>query len=237
MKKEKPTKPEKTSGKKPAAKNGAIHNGIESEPLSTFQEPKTGRVDPQAKSNGQLTTDELADKIRRDLVIRYVAIDSETDFLVLNADDNNAALPKEIEGDTFKAPVHKKFKDALQKLRVHAAMLIDHFPTGDIKKISDIPADRFKAFHITSVHFKYGKRGDSIQINATLQTSRDKAFNFTTPIEYLLEDSETAYRFVEDLIKIRQNIFDRVDAYMSGNERGDSNEVGMFKPQVEEQGF
>lgn len=203
--------------KKQTAKSDKLKS-LKAEPLSNFQTPATGR----------LTTDELAEKIHRDLVIRYVSIDSETDFLILNADDNNKKLPKEIEKDTFKAPVHKKLKTALQKLRVHAAILTNYIDTESINKLSDIPADQFNSFNITSVHFKYGKKGDSIQINATLTTDRDKAFNFTTPIEYLDSDSENAYAFADDLLKIRQNIFDRIDAYMSGEERGDINAVGMF---------
>lgn len=191
------------------------------------------KADPKnkIKTNGEqkrLTTDELAEKISRDLVIRYVAIDSDTDFLILNADDNNKHLPKEIEKDTFKAPVHKKLKTALQKLRVHAAILANHIPIEEVKNISTIPAERYENFNVTSVHFKYGKKGDSVQINATLKTQRDKAFNFTTPIEYLDSESENAYEFADDLLKIRQNIFDRIDAYLSGKERGDANAVGMF---------
>lgn len=188
------------------------------------------KADPKnkIKTNGEqkrLTTDELAEKISRDLVIRYVAIDSDTDFLILNADDNNKHLPKEIEKDTFKAPVHKKLKAALQKLRVHAAILANYIQIEGVKNISSIQVEKF---NVTSVHFKYGKKGDSVQINATLKTQRDKAFNFTTPIEYLDSESENAYEFADDLLKIRQNIFNRIDAYLSGEERGDANAVGIF---------
>lgn len=205
-----------------------------SDKLKTFKgEKKNNSKFLTGRENGQLTTDELAEKIHRDLVIRYVAIDSDTDFLILNADDNNKKLPKEIEKDTFKAPVHKKLKSALQKLRVHAAILANYI-SADVKKLSDVTAEQIQNFNITSVHFKYGKKGDSVQINATLKTQRDKAFNFTTPIEYLDSESENAYQFADDLLKIRQNIFDRIDKYMSGEERGDVNAVGMFSEETKD---
>lgn len=198
-----------------------------SDKLKTLKAEKKAPL--SVATNGSLTTDELADKLHRDLVIRYVAVDSETDFLILNADDNNKSLPKEMEKDTFKTPVHPKLKDSLQLLRVHAAILVNYIDAGSIKKISDVPDSKLEDFNITSVHFKYGKKGDSIQINATLRTQRDKAFNFTTPIEYLNSESESAYEFSDDLIKIRQDIFDRINKYMTGEERGDVNAVGMFK--------
>lgn len=183
-----------------------------------------------AKLNGKpkkLTTDELADKIDRRLTIHYVAVEKETDFLKLSATEKNGKLPKEME-DIFKAPVHKKLKVALQKLAVHAAVLADYIDISKCKKVSDIDAELFATFNVTSVHFKYGKKGDSIQINATCKTFREKAFNFTTPIEYLDADSESAYEFADDLLKIRENIFQRIDLYMSGEERGDINAIGMF---------
>lgn len=209
--------------KAPKKKSSPKSNGVVTEPLSTFQTPKTGR----------LTTDELSEKISRDLVVYYISIEKETDFLILTADDKNKKLPKAIE-DTFRIPVHKKFKTALHKLAVHAAILSNYIDIGDIKKVSDIPAELYADFNVTSVHFKYGKKGDSIQINATCRTFRDKAHNFTTPLEYLEMDEETAYQFQDDLLKIRQNIFDRIDNYMSGEERGDVNEIGMFYKGEEE---
>lgn len=181
-------------------------------------------------SNGQpkkLTTDELAEKIDRHLTIHYVSIEKETDFLKLSATEKNGKLPKEME-DVFKAPVHKKLKTALQKLAVHAAILADYIDISKCKKVSDIDAELFATFNVTSVHFKYGKKGDSVQINATCKTFREKAFNFTTPIEYLDSDSESAYEFADDLLKIRENIFQRIDSYMSGEERGNVNAIGMF---------
>lgn len=177
----------------------------------------------------RLTTDELADKINRDLVIHYISVEPDHNFLVLNATDNNKKLPKEID-DTFQKPVHKKLINAIQKLRPHAAMMVHYLDASKYKKVNDIPAEDYADFNITSVHFKTSKsKGDNIQINATFKTPRGKAFNFTTPIEYLTTDDENTYAFQEVLIKIRQEIFDRVDAYMSGEERGDTNDIGLFK--------
>src|SRR6266853_4791736 len=103
----------KQPAKKPAAKADKL-KALKSKPVRQPKKKKT--IDDhiaEAKglkpTNGQpkkLTTDELAEKLKRDLVIRYVAVDSDNDFLILNADDNNKKLPKEIEKDTFKAPVH-----------------------------------------------------------------------------------------------------------------------------------
>lgn len=183
---------------------------------------------PEAKSNGEMTTDELADSISRDLIIHYVSVESENNFLVLTATDKNKKLPKEIE-DTFQVPVHKKLITAIQKLRPHAALLTHHIDNNAYAKISDIPAELYADFNITSVHFKYGgKKGDNMQINATLKTPRGKAFNFTTPIEYLYQDDDKTYGFIDVVKDIRQLIFDRVDAYMSGEERGEINDVGIF---------
>jgi len=181
---------------------------IETEPLSNFQTPKTGRV-----------TEDLFPL--NGLKISYIKVQPETNFLEIVADDTNHQLPKDIS-DTLKAPVHKNLINAIQKLRPHAAALIDHLGHEE-------------DFNVTSVHFKtHKKRGDSIQINATLTTVRDKAFNFTTPIEYIFEETENSYENNRALIKIRGEIFSRINKYLSGEERGDPNDVGMFKKEAEE---
>lgn len=176
----------------------------------------------------KLTTDELAAKLKRELVIRYLGIDSENNFLILNADDLDKTLPRQLEKDIFKVPVHKKLITAMQKLRVHAAILTNYILSSKYKKISDIPAELYKDFNITSVHFKYPTSGNNIQINATLTTELKTAFNFTTPIQKLSVDTEKAYKFAEDLVRIRENIFDRIESYISGDERGDIDAIGMF---------
>lgn len=176
-------------------------NGETTEPLSNFQTPTTGRtVEELLAING--------------MDITYVSIDPDTDFLILSADDKNKDLPSDFEKRTFRAPVHKKLKEAVQKLGPHAVAMIDH-TSEDV--------------NVTSVHFKHSnKRGDSIQINATIITEREKAFNYTTPLEYLSNDSENAYADLKSLKKIKAEIMTRVGRYFSGEERGDVNAIGMF---------
>lgn len=181
------------------AKQKSEDNGTE--PLSTFQTPVTGRnVEELLAVNG--------------LDITYVSIDPDTDFLILSAEDKNKDLPSGFEKRVFKLPVHKKLKEAVQKLGPHAVAMIDH-TSEDV--------------NVTSVHFKHSnKRGDSIQINATIITEREKAFNYTTPLEYLNSDGENAYSDVKALKKIKAEIMMRVGKYFSGEERGDPNAIGMF---------
>lgn len=197
-------KAHKAGATKPATKPKPAKpktNGETTEPLSNFQTPTTGRtVEELLAING--------------MDITYVSIDPDTDFLILSADDKNKDLPSDFEKRTFRAPVHKKLKEAVQKLGPHAVAMIDH-TSEDV--------------NVTSVHFKHSnKRGDSIQINATIITEREKAFNYTTPLEYLSNDSENAYADLKSLKKIKAEIMTRVGRYFSGEERGDVNAIGMF---------
>lgn len=199
-------------------KNKTKKEKIVTEPLSAFQEPKTGRT----------TTELLAElKAATSLEIHYVSVEKETDYLKLEATENNNNMPREM-ADTFKIPVHKKMKDAIQKLAVHAAMIVNYIDATKYKKSSDVEADLYAEFNVTSVHFKYGKKGDSMLINCTYRTPLEQAFNFTTPNIYLMLESENSYKFNSDLVKIRQNIFAKIGAYLAGTERGDANAIGMF---------
>lgn len=204
---------------KPAKPKTTATNGT-TEPLSEYQTPKTGRtIDDLVAING--------------LEIEYVKVQSETDFLLLKATDKSQKLPKELQ-DTFKIPVHGNLKKAIQRLRPHVILLIEQLNPFTTKKLSEIPKELIESFNVTSVHFKSSKKGESIQINATLKTSRGKAFNFTTPLESLFDEGENAYPFAKDLINCRQGIFSSVHKYLTGEERGQTNTLIEFPDTDEE---
>lgn len=219
--------------KKKRKKDKTIEDHIEE---ATGERPSENGHEKKAKEK-KLTTDELREKLDRTLIIYYLSIEKEHNFLVMSADEKNKKLPVKMEGDTFQAPVHKKFIATLQKLRAHAGLLTDYFKASHYNKVSDIPAELLESINVTSVHLKYPSKGDSIQINATITTERKTAFNFTTPVQSLRNsDADNAYPFAEELLKIRQILFDRVDNYMSGEERGEINDVGLFAEAEESEG-
>ena len=207
----------KAAKKKPDTKQAGAKKGTprkkgseQTEPLSTFQEPKTGRTDPSIfpdklkPSNGIGMTVEKVKLVKGEsLIVSFSKIEAD-------ATTSNDSYENKMR------PVHPDCRNAFKALAIHLGLLCDYISTQQVKDISKYSTDLVDKFIVTGVSIGGADEERGIVLTGRKVTKSGKHVILNSPFTRLEEAEGTAYRYVDDLNEKVQTVIEEAKAYMAG---------------------
>jgi hypothetical protein len=205
----------KKAAKKKAEKPVAKTNGHTSEPLSEFQDlGKTGRVDPS--SNGtQHGKHKASPLVNPKLIITKVKILKEEvifGFSKIEKDATTTICPAE----THKSIPHPDFRQAMQAMAVHLGLLCDYLSTQQIKDIDKYDPELVEKFVVTGISLRAKQDNEGIVLMGRKITKRDSSVTLNSPFTRFEENEETAYRYIDHLMGLKEILIDEAHQYLAG---------------------
>lgn len=140
----------------------------------------------------------------------------EVSFLKISPKTKPAKCTEE-----HKDPPHPDLKRAMQLFAVHAAILAEFIPSGEISDIANPQHDDLINFHVSSFSTKGDDEDDSVVITGQKTLKSGKVLIFNTPSIKLADESENAYLFAEDLKSCIENARFEFREYLNGKQATD----------------
>jgi hypothetical protein len=222
---------QKAEDKKPAkpGKVKKLEQVAETEPLSNFQTPLTGRVDPALNgkphpTNGKPNASLL--NISKVKIVKGQFL--EISYSKLEKDATSAAISEKHE-----SPVHADFRTSLRALAIHLALRCDYITAQQVKSIDKYDQGLAEKFHVSGISIGSGKSGDGVVLTGHKITKSGEAIILNTPFTRYEEDSKTAYRYIDDLQNKVDAVISEVQLYLGGK-RGDLQQLALELPDTEE---
>lgn len=215
----------KQTAEKKASKAKVKPETIVTEPLSAFQEPKTGRGELLAEKKMQPAKPATTKAFNIHMV---KLIDGEFLSISFNRIESDATKSDDSYVNKMR-PVHEDVKSAYKRLAIHWMILNDYIPilkVMDIKKYD--PALIEKVF-VSSVSIGGNEGEEGVKLTGYKITKRKKAVNITTPFEKFIETDELKYRHIDDLKEAVDFLFNEAHLYIGGK-RGPDPQLSLDLP-------
>lgn len=122
-----------------------------------------------------------------------------------------------VENEKHTEPVHDDFRLALDSLKIHFAILCGVAEEKEVKKIETPKPELIQDISINGF-----TRNGSDQEKITITGTRKVKYGSTTmnsPVQNVLNDSDTAYSFMEDLDSKIDRCCDEAVKYQTGEKR------------------
>lgn len=112
---------------------------------------------------------------------------------------------------------HNDFINAMNKMRVHGAVIAEYIAEKEIIDISDPVHDKLDLFSISGFTITGRKAEDEAIIITGLKTLRTgKKMMFNTPLVRLNDESANAYEYVDDLVEKLADVKSEAAKYIGG---------------------
>lgn len=206
---------------KPGKKKTSGLNG--SEPLSNFQTPATGRVqppEPVSKShNGKII-----------VTLEKASMQKNNNLLVSFSKMENDGSISNHPGETYDRIIHPDLKACFNSLDVHWGFLSTFLSVKGYKNIDSIDAAITKNFKCTGVIIK---PEEAVMLIGHKLTDDGKAVNLNTPYRKFEEDDKNAYKFMENLTTVLERLTSEVLQYIDGTKKGEEPQLKLELPEQE----
>ena len=197
-------------------KGGKAKNAEEQEPLSEFQEPKTGRTDvplpAPALPKSAITIEKV--KMEKDDAL----------FVVFSKIANGSTSH---HSDTFEQRMHPDLKGKFREFRVHLALLCDYISTQQVKDLDKYNQELVDKFNVSSVSIKE----DGCVITGYKITKSGKAVILNTPFTLFESEGENSYHYAEELETLIGQFVAEVLQYLDGSKKGEDPQQSIEFPE------
>lgn len=196
------------------------------EPLSNFQTAATGRKDSSltGKTNGKLKA-VTADKIHIEKVKLEKGETLEITYSRIEKDATTTSV-----SESHKAPVHPDLKNCFKALCIHLGILCDYISFGQVKKIDNYDPKLVEKFNVSGISIKGGDDDAKIVLTGHKLNKSGKAIILNTPYTRVDEDEETGYKFIDNLVTLKDNLIREVQLYLGGK-RGEEPQGSLDFPE------
>lgn len=191
------------------------------------------RPEPPAGGDKRLTTDELLDqmpqkkRIAGQVTIEKVKLGKKGLIVNLSVLEKDGSITRE-PGRASTRPVHPDLKAAMSAFAIHWALLLGFVRQVNIKDIKNYDPELVEDITISGITIT-GEDGDEgIIITGQKYTARKKSFNTNTPLERFEEVQETRYKFMDDVVELKDKLFAEVQDYISGKKVGEEEQGSLF---------
>lgn len=129
--------------------------------------------------------------------------------------------------DEFRDIPHPHLVNAYKGLAVHAAIIAEFIPAGEIDDIKKPDHDDLPNYHVTGFHIS-GEDRDQIVLTGQKTLKTGKILTFNTPILRMNENGDNAYKYAVELHDAVEKCQDRVRDFLNGTVAEDPQGVIHF---------
>jgi hypothetical protein len=127
---------------------------------------------------------------------------------------------------TCNNPVHNDFKEKLQHLAVHAALITELIDPSKVKgDVEKFQHPILEKIIVKSISLG-GDEGEGLTISFERKLSTGKILNLNTPFTKYYEDTR-GYRFGDDLQLAVNDFIEEVEAYLKGDKYGEGTQLSL----------
>jgi hypothetical protein len=117
--------------------------------------------------------------------------------------------------DEFRDIPHPHLINAYKGLAVHAAIIAEFIPAGEIENIKKPEHEELSRYHVTGYHIS-GEDRDQIVLTGQKTLKTGKILTFNTPILRMTDEGDNAYKFAPELHEAVEKCQDRVRDFLNG---------------------
>jgi hypothetical protein len=191
-------------------KSGPKTDNEETEPLSTFQTPKTGRKELLVEKSQKKTVEKTI------ITIEKVKVEKD-DALTINFSKVSNGSSSH-HSDSFDQRMHPDLNKKFGEFRIHLALLCDYVSTQQLKSLEKYNKELVEKFHVSSISIK---PDEGVVITGHKITKLKKAVILNTPFTLFNQDEKTAYSYQKELSDLVEDFIKEVLEYLDGSKKGE----------------
>jgi hypothetical protein len=112
--------------------------------------------------------------------------------------------------------VHQDLKNAFIGLHIHWAVMTGFITTKQVKNIDSYDSELIKDIHVSGIIRGGNEDEEYIILTGYRIGEYNKASNMNTPLFRIEEDEKTAYKFMDELLDVIENIEKEVNLNLGG---------------------